>query len=132
MTDTFHAKYAYKKQVRMRFIQDETKMKICRRCNPLKSLICRRLHQCLMRHHIFSFTLSVLMHIKVKQNLDLSLTGKTEEDCKLTHGPKTHQISELKNGKSLYCLCCYIFSVFLFVCLFLCFTSSKCILDTSR
>ena len=39
----FQAKIAYKSMPDYVF-KDETKIKICRRCYPLKSLICRRLN----------------------------------------------------------------------------------------
>ena len=56
-----------------------------------------------------------------------SLTRKIEEGRKLTHDPKTYQISELKNGNFFTIFLLF----FLFACLFLCFNNNKCVLNTS-
>ena len=44
MTDNLHAKFAHKNKSEYVFFQDETELKLCRRCYPLKPLICHRLN----------------------------------------------------------------------------------------
>ena len=60
------------------------------------------------------FMISVTPTAKAIQRQNLSFIRKTEEGCKLTHDPKTYQISELKNGNffsilllNLFCLFAY-------------------------
>ena len=63
------------------------------------------------------FMISVTPTAKAIQSQNLGFIRKTEEGCKLTHDPKTYQISELKNG-NFYTI--FFVEFVLFVCLFLC------------
>ena len=74
------------------------------------------------------FMISVTPTAKAIQRQNLVFIRKTEEGCKLTHDPKTYQISELKKG-NFYTI--FVVKFVLFVCLFLCFNSTKCALNTS-
>ena len=64
------------------------------------------------------FMISVTPTAKAIQRQNLGFIRKTEEGCKLTHGPKTYQISELKNGNFYTIL---VVKFVLFVCLFFMF-----------
>ena len=77
------------------------------------------------------FMISVTATAKVIKRQNLGFIRKTEEGCKLTHDPKTYQISELKNGNFYTIFVVKICSVCLLI--FLCFNtcSNKCVLSTS-
>ena len=64
------------------------------------------------------FMIYVTPTAMVIQRQNFGFIRKTEEGCKLTHDPKTYQISELKNG-NFYTI--FVVKFVLFVCLFFVF-----------
>ena len=62
------------------------------------------------------FMISVTPTAKAIQRQNLVFIRKTEEGCKLTHDPKTYQISELKNGNSILFLLLNLFCSFAYFC----------------
>ena len=74
------------------------------------------------------FMISATPTAKAIQRQNLGFIRKTEIGCRLSLDPQTYQISELKNG-NFYTI--FVVKFVLFVCLFLCFISNKCVLNTS-
>ena len=60
------------------------------------------------------FMISVTPTAKAIQSQNLSFIRKTEEGCKLTHDPKTYQVSDIKNGNFFTI---FVVKLVLFVCL---------------